>query len=104
MRIHGKSGTALRLVSCYRPVAAHSSPGSVWNQHRTFLQSVDIDGDPRDVFLADLAVAVAEWKASGDNIVLGIDLNGLVTSREATTTFRSMGLVEAISIKLMVSM
>jgi hypothetical protein len=70
IRLQGKEGHTVRLVTAYRPC---ESPGAstVFHQQARGLSAHDDHRNPRDVMLEDLAEAIAQWQASGDQIIAG---------------------------------
>jgi hypothetical protein len=75
LRMEGRQGHHLRVVSAYRPVKS-IGPGTVYSQHERYFQSQSIrHGDPRQIFYRDLLEEVNTWKQQGDHIIIGMDAN-----------------------------
>jgi hypothetical protein len=96
LRLKGKQGHHLRIVSAYRPVTGGSGPGTVHAQHERYLGLHDRDKEPRAAFYTDLMQEVATWKALGDHIIIGIDANEDVRLGDTAIAFREMNMQELI--------
>lgn len=74
LRLSGRAGHNLRVVSAYRPVES-LGPNTVFAQHQQHFFSKDRDDDPREAFYHDLKITIEQWKAKGDHIIIGLDAN-----------------------------
>ena len=81
-----------RFCSVYRPCDNKKGPLSVWNQHHTYLHTIDNDRNPRDALLEDLAVEVKKWIAEGDHVIIGGDFNENILGNRLTAFFRGLGM------------
>jgi hypothetical protein len=70
---------------------------SVWNQQKVYWQLHNIDTDPIVKFTNDLAAEVAVWLASGDQVVLGLDVNEDVRDGMFQWAMEHAGLVGLIT-------
>ena len=82
----------LRCVSVYRPVLDKANSGSVWNQHKRYLESQNDDRDPQAAFWLDLRSEIEEWLLSGDQLIIGGDVNDEVRSPFVDSFFSDLGL------------
>jgi len=74
--LQGKANTATRIVSCYRSQPRNGSAlEGTWNHQKMYFDQHEIPGNPWQLFLDNLAQKVRAWQASGNSVVLGIDLN-----------------------------
>jgi hypothetical protein len=73
----GKNNSLLRVITAYRPNFKDSIQfQTVYIQQRTrFLELGQLDCEPRQAILDDLATAINEWKQNGEHIVLMMDAN-----------------------------
>ena len=95
-RYQGKGGITFRIAVGYRPVPNQTGPLSAWSQQKAFFQNIDIDDDPRTMFLSDLEDSVREWKSAGDQVLLACDFNDDIRSGPVDACMRRLGLKEAI--------
>ena len=95
IRIQGKEGHTVRIATAYRP---WESPGAstVFHQQARGLSKKGDHRNPIDALLEDLTKAIAEWKESGDHIIIGMDANEDVRHGTVNTQFARLGLREAI--------
>jgi hypothetical protein len=89
----GRNGVSLRVVVAYCPVLNKCCPMSVWNQQKVYWQSHNVDTDPIVKFTNDPAAEVAVWLASGDQVVLGLDVNEDIRDGMFQWAMEHMGLV-----------
>jgi hypothetical protein len=74
-RLQGCQSKALRLISAYRCVRNFHGPLSVWNQQRYLLDLDPISKDPIEKFDDDLITFITQCMETGEQVVLGIDVN-----------------------------
>ena len=65
-------------------------------QHKRFLQDNNDDRNPREAFREDLATELAEWINSGDQILIGGDVNTEVTHSSIQDIFAEHHMTNAI--------
>ena len=65
----------LIVVSAYRPNPPGMGVNTVWAQHRDHFLKLHRFEDPRELFWADLRVALEEWREQGAEVIVGIDAN-----------------------------
>jgi hypothetical protein len=83
-----------RFISGYRPVTdSINKTATVFSQHRQYFYDQGNQRNPRQAFLEDLAAQITKWKAEGNLIILGIDLNDHACTSEAAQTIESWGLI-----------
>jgi hypothetical protein len=101
-RYQGKQGITLRIATAYRPCRNATGNSSVWSQQKKILEDKDVDGDPRQVFTDDLSSEIKQWQATGDQVILLIDVNEDVRSQQQNsfaTSMEEIGLVELITLR-----
>lgn len=86
-RYRGNGGIVLRVVSIYQPCVNKTGDLSVYAQHKNYLQGVNDDTDHRAAFVRDLQVELQEWIDSGDQIIIGGDVNDSVFHQSITGMF-----------------
>ena len=96
-RYTGKDGVVLRCVSVYRPCNDGEGSLTVAAQHREYFSSKGQDRLPRTAFLDDLSTELAQWIEQGDQIILGGDLNAIITSAEVSEFFAPFGMVNVLA-------
>jgi hypothetical protein len=97
LRLEGKQGHHLRVVSAYLLPVKSRGPGTVFSQHeRYFQQCLQQDEDPRQAFYMDLCNEIEEWKEEGDRIIIGIDTNKDVCTGDTRKFFQMIGMHEVI--------
>jgi Exonuclease III len=98
--IQGKNGFSTRLVCAYRPCKS-TGPDTAYMQHALYFNHIHRKGDPRKLFMDDLALAIEHWKSLGEQIILAGDFN---TGDKVTNTsqdkfwapwLKTTGLVDA---------
>ena len=95
LRLAGRQGHHLRVISAYRPVD-NGNHGSVHaQQQRHFTRNLR-DTIPRQAFYDDLFDEITKWKTLGDHIIIGLDANEDVHTGMTHETFRSLGMTEII--------
>ena len=95
LRLAGRQGHHLRVISAYRPVD-NGNHGSVHaQQQRHFTRNLR-DTIPRQAFYDDLFDEITKWKTLGDHIIIGLDANEDVRTGMMYETFRSLGMTEII--------
>jgi len=67
--IQGKKGFLTRLVCAYRPCKS-SGPDTVYMQHVQYFHRINRRGDPRTLFMEDLAQQIISWQHNGEKIIL----------------------------------
>jgi hypothetical protein len=96
LRLEGKQGHHLRVVSAYCPVES-IGPGTVFSQHKRYLQRCSNQKeDPRQAIYTDLGNDIEKWKEEGDKILIGIDANEDVRTGNTREFFQMMGMHEVI--------
>ena len=95
IRIQGKEGHTTRIASAYRPCESDGA-GSVFRQHQRVLSATGDHRHPLDAFCDDLSAEIINWKLDGDHLVIGMDANEDVRTGEINTSFRNLGLRDAI--------
>jgi hypothetical protein len=92
--LSGRRGMKARFISGYRPVTDSSNKtATVFSQHEQYFYDHGNQRNPRQAFLEDLATQITKWKAEGNLIILGIDLNDHTWTSEAAQTIESWGLI-----------
>ena len=97
-RYMGKEQRVLRVITCYRPLPAHSDKiYTPFRQQRAFLTAnMGRDIDPRDAVLEDLSIDITQWIEEGEHIILQMDANEDVREDKIKEWAEQMGLREAI--------
>jgi hypothetical protein len=75
VKLRGKNQRCIRLVTAYRCVKNFHGPLSAWNQQRFILDSCNREEDPIEAFDNDIIFCIKQWIETGDQIILGIDVN-----------------------------
>ena len=75
VRLKGKGGQTVKIISAYRPVKNEKDAGSCWRQHIRHLRTDRITGDPRSWFIDDLRVEIDASLHLQDQVIVGIDIN-----------------------------
>ena len=96
-RYRGRNGVSLRVVTVYRPVLNKTGVLSVWNQQKSYFESVREDRCPREIFVQDLAAEATKWLATGDQLVIGGDINEDVRTCGLSTRLHDIGMVEIVT-------
>jgi exonuclease III len=86
-RFRGKEGVIFRCVSLYRPADSRRGEETVYQQHKTYFQSINNDRCPRQAFFEDLETEITAWLATGDQIVISGDINENIFSPRVTALF-----------------
>ena len=86
-RFRGKGGIVFCTVSMYQPCTNKNGEQSVYAQHKSHLQTLNDDRDPRKAFMEDLKMELTEWIDQGDQIVVGGDMNESVFHESITSLF-----------------
>ena len=90
----------LVVVAAYRPSKPGTTAGGVYVQQQNFFRDkFDREINPRDQFMADLAVEIEAWRKLGCEVIVGIDANEDVSINQPGSVrqqFREWGLSEAI--------
>jgi hypothetical protein len=95
IRIQGKEGHTVHIVTAYRP---WESPGAstVFHQQARGLAQKNDYRNPIEALMEDLIQAIQEWKEMGDHIIIGIDANEDVRDGTVNGIFQKLGLREAM--------
>ena len=68
---------ATRIVVAYRPCSTKTKGlKTVYQQHKRYMQRKNIAGTPVGMFDRDLDEQIKKWRATGERIILLIDVNG----------------------------
>ena len=99
-RYRGRMDVTIRVITAYRPCVQHQGGEStVISQHQRYLHSINDNRNPRQAMTEDLCAAIQQYRESGNQIALMIDMNADVTSTEIKSTFQLVGLQESITSK-----
>ncbi len=71
-------------------------PLSTYQQQVQYLARTNQTDSPKQLFLSDLTMAMMEWQAEGDLIILVADLNKDICDWKITQMLRSVGLVDIV--------
>jgi hypothetical protein len=96
-RYRGRNNMSLRVVTVYRPVLNRTGVLSVWNQQKSYFKSIKEDRCPREMFIHDLLSEVATWLETGDQLVVGGDINDDVRSCLCSQRLTDIGLTEILT-------
>jgi hypothetical protein len=96
-KYRGRHNINLRIVTAYRPVMNRTGVLSVWNQQKSYFESIREDRCPREMFVQDLLIEVATWLAAGDQLVIGGDINEDVRKCSLSRRLKDMGMVEIVT-------
>jgi Exonuclease III len=97
--VKGTQGFSTRIICAYRPCKS-SGPDTAYIQHAIYFNQINRKGDPRKMFMEDLADAIVKWRSRGEQIILTGDFNtGDKTSSSRQQSFwdpwlRTTGLVD----------
>jgi hypothetical protein len=88
-------GHTVRIATAYRP---WDSPGAstVFHQQARGLSANNDHRNPITALLEDLTMAITEWNAAGDHIIIGMDANEDVRQGTVHDMFAALGLREGI--------
>ena len=82
MLFKGKNGHATRIVTAYFPnVVNRRKLESVYGQQVSFLSGQSIDVCPREFMISELIIALQDWRAAGEKLLLITDANGAARKR-----------------------
>jgi hypothetical protein len=70
---------------------------SVWNQQKSYFESIKEDWCLREMFVNDLMSEVATWLEQGDQLVVGGDINEDVKSCLCSRRLQDIGLIEILT-------
>jgi hypothetical protein len=93
-KIQGKQNRSLRLISAYRCVQNFYGPLSVWNQQRYLLDVSGIQDDPLDLFDQQLGLFIEQCLETGEQVILGIDVNEDIRFGKFSAKMKTLGLTE----------
>lgn len=74
MLLSGKKGISTRIVCAYRPCKSNG-PDTAYIQQALYFNSIGRKGDPRKLFMEDLAQTIKQWQHLGEKIILTGDFN-----------------------------
>lgn len=98
--LQGRQGIQVRIISGYRPIEDKSNrPHTVYSQHEYYYRAIDQSNgyrNPRKSFFEDLDNSIKSWMEAGDQIILGLDANEDIHSRNLQQWIESWGLVDAL--------
>jgi hypothetical protein len=92
----GVGDVRLRYVAAYCPNSSVTGAETVWSQHKSFFMSKFMGIDPIDAFYADLCKDVKGWVASGEQVVLMLDLNDDIRTSRFTQEMGQLGLIQLL--------
>ena len=95
--LRGRHGSIVRVVTAYRPVKNARGPSSVWNQQLSWIHEQGLDTDPHRLFESDLLASLRTWIDGGDQIWLGIDVNGDSVSGQLARKLTDLGLINLLA-------
>jgi hypothetical protein len=95
IRIQGKEGHTVHIITAYRP---WESPGAstVFHQQARGLSQNNDHRHPIEAWMEDLTLAIQEGKDLGNHIIIGMDANEDVCYGTVHAQFQTLGLCEAI--------
>ena len=96
-KYRGRQNINLRFVTVYRPVLNRTGVLSVWNQQKSFFESIKEDRCPREMLVQDLLTEVAIWLATGDQLIIGGDINEDVRTCLLSRHLKDMGMIEILT-------
>jgi hypothetical protein len=88
----GVGDVRLRYVAAYCPNPSVTGAETVWSQHKSFFMSKFMGIDPIDAFYDDLCKDLKGWVASGEQVVLMLDLNDDIRTSRFTKEMESWDL------------
>ena len=93
----GKHNITLRVISAYRPCKT-SATGSntVFSQHQRYFTSRKENKCPRESILKDIGDEIKKWKEEGNQIILMMDCNEDVRTKNFQQWLGELGLKNAI--------
>ena len=98
MRFQGNAGTALRIITGYRPnVKSDDGSLTVHAQHKRALNKVGDNRSPQDAWNLDFCHVLDKWLAKGEEIALVIDANDDIRDSKLQRMLLERGLVEGIT-------
>jgi hypothetical protein len=94
----GKDNNLLRVITAYRPNFMDSvQVQTVYiQQRRRFLELGQVNREPGQVILDELAIAIHQWKQNGEHIVLMMDANKDVRSGNIKTFLEEMDMRDEV--------
>jgi hypothetical protein len=72
--VRGKQSFVTRIVCTYRPCKS-SGPETAYIQQALYFYQINRKGDPRKLFMEDLASAIIGWRQNGERIIVVGDFN-----------------------------
>jgi exonuclease III len=72
--VKGKQHFATRIICAYRPCKS-SGPETAYVQQALYFNRIQRKGDPRKIFMEDLAAEILKWKQQGERIIVVGDFN-----------------------------
>jgi hypothetical protein len=93
----GRQGIKVRVIQGYRPVLDTSNrAGSVYSQQEKYFYDIKEYWEPRQAFLDDLGAEIRKWKADGNLIILGLNLNDDTWDSPAADTINDWAILNAL--------
>ena len=87
----------LRVIAAYRPCKPSSAgPTTAYSQQLRYFDATKVDRCPRTAILEDLGEQLQTWRQQGDQIVLLMDVNEEVSSRQWKRWLQQHGLRDVI--------
>jgi hypothetical protein len=99
MKLRGRNGISIRIISAYRCVRNIYGPLSVWNQQRYLYDLEKISADPIVKFDQDIGEFISQCLQAGEQVVLSIDANEDTRVGPFNELMTSVGLTELMSHK-----
>jgi hypothetical protein len=96
-RYRGRNGVSPRVVTVYQPVRNRTGVLSVWNQQKSYFETIQEDRCPREMFVHNLAAETKTWLEAGDQLVIGGDINKDVMTCGLTGKLHHMGMIEILT-------
>ena len=97
IRLSGRKGKTIRVISIYKPTRNLGKGLSTYSQQRRMLQARDDDRCPTKAFWEDLWAELDNWIGTGDHIILGGDFNEDTQEPDLLTQFGDRGLVNPLA-------
>ena len=97
VRLQGRHGFFVRIVSAYKPCKNTSDIGSSYQQQLRYFRAKQEFTCPLKLFDLHLKHQLQEWIDEREHIILGVDLNEDVRTGPTSRMLRELGLKDAIT-------
>ena len=93
----GKRGVITTVITGYRPCKNKKGDNSTYTQHTRVMDALQLEGDPRDLWLRDIGMMIKDRIQSGKQVILMADFNENVMNAKMRQLSEALGLEEVLS-------